>query len=186
MNSRRAISLAELLAVLSACTVVLTMSAALLHRAMRTQSDSRPHFAIERSSLRLSDHFRRDVHQAVAARTSTDTVGSDAFLRLEWPNDQVVAYSYDDGTVLRTLLRREETVSREEFEFPVGCKLEIRQADAPLRLVLAITSQVSETPTGDGTLPQKLVSTPVSLEAEAVVSRDWRFVREPARQEVSP
>lgn len=60
---RRGVSLIELLVVMSAATVILTLSTGLIHRIMHAQSKARGLAEIERTTLRLGNRFRRDVHR---------------------------------------------------------------------------------------------------------------------------
>src|SRR3972149_5845862 len=119
-RTRHAVSLIELMVVLSACTVILTMSAALVHRVMHAQSKTRAFFDIERSALRLSNQFRRDVHQATAALAGADNLGDGVFLRLELPDNRSVDYYDQEGDVVRILAHDGDALSREEFPFPPG------------------------------------------------------------------
>jgi hypothetical protein len=77
MPIRRGISLVELMLTLSACCVILTMSAALIHRALHAQSKSRRFFDGERNAQRLGESFRRDVHAATSAATGAEAGGGD-------------------------------------------------------------------------------------------------------------
>jgi hypothetical protein len=140
MKTRRAISLAELLVVMSTCSIILTMSASLIHRAMRAQSESRSFYHAERSALRLSRQIRHDVHLAKAVSIGSGDTGSDNLLRLEWADGRTVEYSYAEGEVLRLLSRPGGAVSREQFAFPAPVELSIRREVAPSRVVLTLTA----------------------------------------------
>ena len=82
MTHRRAASLAELLVIMSACTIILTTSVQLIHRAMHSQSASRVFFDCERSAQRLSQQFRSDVHEATSGKIKDGAAGLVAVLRL--------------------------------------------------------------------------------------------------------
>ena len=71
MTKRRGVTLTELLVVLSVCSVVMTISIALIQRAMHAERRSRTFFNLQRSSLRLADQFRADVRQASAIVDTT-------------------------------------------------------------------------------------------------------------------
>ena len=180
MKTRRGVSLIELLLIMSACTVVLTLTGVLLHRVMRIQMQSRVHVNVERSSMRLSEQFRRDIHQARAAITGNPDQDGNVFLRLESADDRVIAYSRDKGLVRRLESSSNQPTRREEFEFPAASVLRIEQQSAPQRLALTIILKpVDPAPAESKTLGgANLV--PVSLCAEAVVGRDLRFDATPA------
>ena len=94
MRSRRAVSLIELLAVLSGCSIVLGLTASLLHQTMRAQSHTRDFFDVERNAQRLARQFRSDVHAAAADSIEADLAdaGDGVLLQMELPDGQSVAY----------------------------------------------------------------------------------------------
>jgi hypothetical protein len=183
MKSRRAISLIELMVIMSASTVALTLTGALLHRAMRIQMHCRAHVDAERTALRLANQFRRDVHATRISDASNAGEGKDAFLRLEFTGDRTAEYSRVASTVVRLESGGGKPVWREEFAFPALTELTIEQENAPQRLILTIAAKPAETPPAD---VQPLASTytiPVSIHAEAVVGRNLRFGAAPTGQE---
>jgi hypothetical protein len=131
----------ELLVVMSACSVILTMSASLIHRAMRTQSESRAFYDAQRSALRLARQFRDDVHHATTASLNRGELGENVVLRLQFAGERTAEYGHADSEVLRNLSRRGGAISREEFAFPSPIKLDVRQEDSPPRIVLTITAE---------------------------------------------
>jgi hypothetical protein len=183
-RSRRAASLIELLVVMSACTVVLTLTGELLCRVMRIQIDSRAHVDVERNSLRLAEQFRRDVHHAQAAVTGQDELGDDVLLQLRFPGGRQAEYSRHSGTVLRRVSGNGSQVSREEFVFPATCDLVIQEAGAPPRLTLTITVGPNEARAGDNKPLARALAIPVSLQVESTLGRDLRFAIAPDQQEV--
>lgn len=184
-RSRHAVSLIELLVVMSALTVVLTMTSQLLCRVMRIQIESRAHVDVERSSLRLEEQFRRDVHAAQAAVTSQDELGKDVFLRLRFPSGRQAEYSRQGDTILRRLSGNGSQVAREEFVFPATCDLAIQQDGTPPRLTLTTTTGPNEARSGDDKPLNRALAIPVSLQVETVLGRDLRFATAPARQEAT-
>jgi hypothetical protein len=183
MNTRRAASLVELLVIMSACTVVLTLCGVLLERAMHIQMRSRARADVERSALRLSDQFRRDVHQARAAATGNADPGTGPFLQLQFVDDQTVEYSHLAGTVLRVLAKNGQPIWREEFVFAPDSELVIREQGSPPRLALTITAQPKDVPSPDIQQPVASAAIPVSFQVEAGLGRDWRFAAPSTRQE---
>lgn len=171
MKTRRGVSLVELLLVMSAATVILTMSAGLIHRIMHAQSKARSFVDVERTSLRLANVFRRDVHQAIDATAGDSDAGEGLFLRLKLPENQTIEYRRQPGAVLRLLLEDSRNVSREEFTFPPGIELTIRK-DQPRLVVLSIHSRPGEMPTDDGRSEPNAYAIPVNLQVQAALSRD--------------
>jgi hypothetical protein len=183
MNSRRAASIVELLVIMSACTVVLTLCGVLLQRAMHIQMRSRARADVERSALRLSDQFRRDVHQARAAQTGNADPGNGPFLQLQFVGEQTVEYSHLAGTVRRVLAKNGQPLSREEFVFTPDSEVVIREDGSPPRLLLTITAEPKEMPSRDIKQPVAAAAIPVSFQVEAALGRDWRFAAAATRQE---
>jgi hypothetical protein len=170
MNRRRAVSLVELLLTMSACTVILTMSTALIHRVLHAQSKTRAFVDCERAALRLSEQFRRDVHAARDATTADANLGEGVFLRLQFPTNQSVEYRHSQGAVLRVLLENGATPSREEFVFPANIELSVRQ-EPPGLVALSITSQPGKAAAEDGQPQSSAYAVTVSLQAEARLNR---------------
>jgi hypothetical protein len=171
---RRALSLIELMAGLSACSVILTTSAVLLHRVMRVESTSRAFADVERNAARLSRQFRQDVHRASAALVSPPKSKSVVALALELSNNQSLNYSITDGIITRIELQNGKITARDEFGFPENAQLAFEEQQSPKRIVLSLTTP-RETPTAAESNNQKLNivhSVPLSLRVEAVVDRD--------------
>jgi hypothetical protein len=172
VKSRRGVSLVELLGLMSSCTVILTMSAVLLHRTMRAQIDTRAFVDIERSSSRLSQQFRDDVHQATAATLGDAKLKENVFLQLQLPQETSVEYSRRDGAVSRNVSHSGKVMARDEFAFEQLDKVAIVEEGSPKRIVLTITNPLPE-PTADKREQLKsLKSVPVSLQVEAVMNRN--------------
>lgn len=170
MNRRRAISLIELLLTMSACSVILTMSATLIHRAMHAQSKARAIFDGERAALRLSEHFRRDVHAATAAETDGMSLGAGVVLRLTLPDRQTIEYRRAEGTVQRILIAGNATQAREEFKFPAGTLAVVHKV-SPSLLTLSITTPLEQPPARVGQPPAEVLAGPLSLQATARLNR---------------
>ncbi|HND56023.1 MAG TPA: hypothetical protein PLV92_26590 [Pirellulaceae bacterium] len=67
MKPRPGATLVELLIVMSACSVVLTTSAVLMHRVFRAHSQSQAFLASQRNGQRFAEQLRRDIHRATSA-----------------------------------------------------------------------------------------------------------------------
>ncbi len=185
IRSRRAASLIELLVVMTASTVVITLTSGLLCRVMRIQVESRTHVDLQRNSLRLSEQFRHDVNAANAAVTDQDVLNAGDFLQLRFPDNRQVEYSHHGGTVLRRLSGHGNQVAREEFVFPATCEVAIQEDGQPPRLTLTITTGPGEAHSGDDKPLNRALSIPVSLRVEATLGRDLRFATAPTRREAT-
>jgi hypothetical protein len=175
MKTRRAVSLVELLVVMTACSVVLTMSASLIHRIMHAQTKTREFFDVERSALRLSSQFRRDVH--AASNATPAEAGDGVFLRLQFADGQAVEYHRAKGQITRIKSLEGGTAAREEFKFPANVALKVEEEAEPRRLVLSLTANPIDTPDA-GTKPVwNAHAIPVSFRAAAVLGSERRLAR---------
>jgi hypothetical protein len=178
---RNGISLVELVVVMSAATVILTISAALLHRVMLAHSAARAFTDVERTSLRLANSFRSDVHQAVSATMFEPSPADGPFLRLELPSDQLssdqlssgkrLEYRYEQGAILRMALDGERTVAREVFDFRQEINV-AAQKDGPRLLTLSISARPPGATSEDGGSLSPAHAVPVRLQVEAALHRD--------------
>jgi type II secretory pathway component PulJ len=182
-HTRRGASLAELLVVMSACSVVLSLSSQILCRVMRTQIDSRAVEDVERSAARLSERFRADVHQAATAETAADTLSEGVFLRLALPAGRQVEYSRQAQCVLRRESGGGSPEWREEFQLPAACHVSIREENTPLRFVLTASTRPDEV-SAAGEKPVA-ATTSLYLQVEGRLGRDRRFAQDRAQREVT-
>ena len=173
MSARRGMSLVELLVVMSAATVILTMSAELIHRIMIANSKARSFADVERISMRLANTFRRDIHEANDASFG-DSAGTDGvLLRLAIQGNQTIEYRREQATVVRILLDTGKPVSRDEFALPPGIELAIRKDESRM-VILSIKSCPGELPVDDGGSQANAFAVPVNLQVEALLSRgNW-------------
>ena len=188
MRRRRGFSLIELIAVMSGCSVVLSMSAALLHRAMQTQAQTRYFFESERTALRLSGDFRRDVNRAVTAEAGDSSLADGVFLQLQLDEGQEVEYRRRSEAVVRTLSRAGEPVSREEYLLSSDMEIAVSEEASSRRILLSITTDPRRKfrrnlPTA--VAAASIREAPISLQVSAVVGRDRRFALAASGQEAS-
>ena len=171
IHSRHAWSLIEMMVVISGCTVILTTSAALIHRTMRARADSQSFLDVERNANRLSAQFRADVHQATAAAVG-DGSSDGVLLRLEFPEQQRVEYRAVVGSVVRTLSFDGRPKSRDHFAFDSASQIEVRELETPRRLVLTIASAVRDAQSPPPRRAAGYAATPVALRVEASMNRN--------------
>jgi len=180
IKTRRGVSLTELLVLMSACSMILTTSAALLHRAMRTQSQARSFYDVERSSARLARQFRDDVHQASSATTAGAELDENVLARLQRADGRTVEYRHDGTTVLRVLSRSEGNASREEFAFLRSIDVAVSEEGG--RVMLTIVGGEDESLAEDKRRLLATTAMPVSLHVEATLNRDLPFVSTPDQE----
>src|SRR5690349_13873210 len=130
MRTRRGASLVELLTVMSACTIILSMCGALIHRSMRSHADARAFFNVERAALRLSKQFRHDVHQAQGVSDS-GSASDDRLVQLKLSGGRTVEYRSGSQKVVRVLAHGGQTVSQDEFDFGTDVQAMLKQDDRP-------------------------------------------------------
>ncbi len=177
MTKRRGISLVELLLTLSACCVILTLSAGLIHRAMHAQSRARHIVDAERNAWRLSHAFRRDVHDAAKA-----TIGEqrgELLVRLEFAGGSTVEYRQASGRVERLLQVSDGVQSRESFVFPAEASIAVTQPSDRL-LTLSVETPLPTNPTADTT--PALFVTPVTLHVQAAIGRNAALANVSAKE----
>jgi hypothetical protein len=185
MTQRRGVSLVELLLTMSACSVILTMSAALIHRVMHTQSKIRACGDVERSALRLSNAFRGDVRRATQAVTETANLEEQTLLRLQFTSGEFIDYRHSEGTVTRVHTKSGEPTALEAFPFPPDIDVAVRPA-GPHRLQLTITSRPLEAGSVKGEMQSAAFAVRVALHVEATLSRDSSREQPEPGQEESP
>lgn len=166
MKPRQGASLVELLLVMSSCTVILTMSAGLIHRLLHAQSRTRAFVDGERSALRLASQFRRDVHEATSAVTDAEQLNTGELLRLTEPAEQTVVYLGQQGAIVRLLTEGGRSVAREEYRFAGEFRPEIRRETQGL-ITLTLASPPEQTIPVEGVRRKSTEAPPVSLQIAA-------------------
>jgi hypothetical protein len=185
MKARSAISLGELLVVMSLCSVVLTMSMQIIQRAMQAHLRAKEYLSIERNVLRLSRQFRCDVHEATEASLISENpdtgLAGEAVVSLPSRDGNVIQYRRTARGILRVVLSGEEVAAREEFRLPPSCDLRLEEAPTPRRLVLSITSGPTTVPRDEGPAFDAH-AIPLQFHAEAVLGRNGGLDRLPAEE----
>lgn len=185
MKNRVAMSLLELLVIMSAATVVLTLTGVLMQRAMREQMLSRGRADAANASLRLADQFRRDVRNAREAFLDQSHRQGGDFLKLLDLEGQTVTYARKNGSVLRLETGGSFPERREEYTFSPGIELKIKRLESPPRLSLAIQLLPTSSP---GSREQSVGANPVpvSMHVEPVIGHNARFPMVAVSTEVKP
>lgn len=167
MSRRHGISLIELLVTMSACTVILTMSAMLIHRIMHVQSRSQKFLHVERHAFRLSQSLRADGQRPAKLSTPPLPLAANALLRWEPLHGQAIEYRATAGNIQRVVLEGERVVAREDFVFPASTQF---SATIENERLLVVKSAPAEQP--NDVLKQQelpLYRTPLRLQIEVAL-----------------
>lgn len=115
---RRGASLLELLATMTAASIVMATAVGLVHRSYALETRSRHAGADERTALRLARLFRADVHTAGTARCAA---GADVawLIVLDGPST-TVTYTATATGLARITAPTDGPPTREDFEFSRG------------------------------------------------------------------
>lgn len=185
MRTRRGISMVELLAVLSGCSVILTTSGMLIHRAMHAQSQTRHYFDVERAAWRLSDQFRRDVHQALSATSGEAEADENVLLQLDLGDGESISYQRSKERVTRILSRNSRVAVTEDYLLTFDMEVKVSEESSPTGYVLTVEGNVRESSPGVRRRPASIREAPLSLRVEAVLNRDRRFAEAHSPEESS-
>ena len=187
MTRRWGISLVELLAVLTGCSIVLGLTAALLHQTMRSQTQTRRFFETERTAERLAQHFRSDVHAAAGIAIGDATSGADdrLLLSLQRADGVDVEYRRAGKLIVRTSKTVEADIAtRETYALSEAMRVELREQATPAGWALIITTP---RPAIDGpTRTADIGHSPVWLHVVAVAGHDFRHRDAANGEEVAP
>ena len=134
-DPRRGISLIELLAAMTAASVVMATAVGLVHRSFSLESRSRQVLGDERTAVRLARQFRADVHAATNVRCKT----ADAVIVVIDAADESVTYRHTSTGLARLVEQAAGEVSREEYRFsrPVTWNAECQERLVSLRGIAA-------------------------------------------------
>jgi hypothetical protein len=185
MKNRTAMSLVELLVIMSAATVVLTLTGVLMQRAMHEQMLSRARVDAQNTSLRFADQLRRDVRDAREILLDQSQTQSGDFLKVMIAEGRTVSYSRKSGSVLRRETGGTLPQRHEEYMFSPGSELKINRLESPPRLSLTIQLRPNPSPVSR---EQSIGANPIpiSLRVEPVIGHNARFPAVAVSTEVKP
>ena len=141
IHDRKAVSLFELLIVMSISVVVLSAAMATLHRVFQADRRAREDFELQRAVERLSQQLRSDVHRAIDAQVTidpTDAKRDSLRLTLTDRRGQSVEYAVRDHLVQRTEPITDTSYRYEEFELPSSCRIACATENAPRRVTMCV------------------------------------------------
>lgn len=183
MKMHRGISLVELLVVMSACTLILTLTAGLMHRVMHAQSRTRSFVEHERVALRLAYVFRGDVHQARGVVTDVAMLAEGELVRLNVA-EQTITYVAQPEKVVRLVAASEKPLGREEFRIGHESQAKIRRE--PGVVILSVEAIPDEATRVQAASRKFAWVPPLSLEIAALPGRDLPKNATAAPQEANP
>ena len=135
--NRRGASLVELLAVITATSVVLTIGAGLIHRALGLQAASRHHLEHDRTALALGRRFRADVH---AARALDGTAAGQRLLRITTARGEAIDYLATPAGLRRLATADGSRATREDYRLGAGTVWRVEAEGALVRLTATGTA----------------------------------------------
>jgi len=183
-QSRRGVSLAELLLLLSIIMVLISLSAKLIHRVMWAHSKSVAFQRSEQSAWRLASQFRRDVHAADAAVVGAESEQNQ--VTLTNAGQRHIEYRVTGRSVIRTLAEGEKPVSREAFNFPSELVLHVEKLDSPERVLFVLESTSHTVPGPDQRPLRSVERVPLAMRLEACLGRAPEQAMTPAAKEGAP
>ena len=158
-DPRRGISLIELLAAMTAASVVMATAVGLVHRSFSLESRSRQVLGDERTAVRLARQFRADVHAAVGVRCAAGQAADGVIVVID-AADGYVTYRHTATGLGRVAEQATGEVAREEFRFsrPVTWTADCQERLVSLRGIAA---------GGSTRLPRLLVDVMVAVPRSA-------------------
>jgi prepilin-type N-terminal cleavage/methylation domain-containing protein len=113
---RRGMSLLELLAAMTAASVVTATAAGLVHRSFAFESRSRQVLGDEQTALRLARQFRADVHAARAVQPEPAAAAGHVLVVLDGPAGRITYRPTGTG-LERVVGPADGAVARENYRF---------------------------------------------------------------------
>jgi hypothetical protein len=142
VRTRRGVSLVEILIVMSAITVVISLSGKIMHQMMHAHSRAQRMMQGERTALRLSAQLRRDVHRAEEVQIAGEVPQQTITLR--GPELGEVQYRAEGETVLRSGGKPGAMAARESFVFPGRIHVAWEQLAGPARLRVQVQPPIDD------------------------------------------
>lgn len=174
-RTRAAVSLTELLVVMTVASVIVGLSGMMIHRLLAAEHEATRTARFATSVARLSRAFRADVHAARDVELREPNDAQPATLVAQQGDGHEVRYELQAHRASRIETREGNQVHRDDFYFPPGSQLRFeRGAEGSLvRLELELAGHRRDS---KDDAPRR------KLAIEAALARDHRF--EPApRQE---
>ncbi len=145
MKKRNGYSLAEMLVVITVASVLLSITAQLVSRAMRVDAAWREQGDVARSMSRLARDVRNDVHQARNVAGTQDPLT----LEITCADGVKVSYTVAVHEIIRSSQHDEEQLEREYYKISADQQVVLKSLSDSPRIELQVTEQVKlagETP----------------------------------------
>jgi hypothetical protein len=174
MKRRSAFTLVELITALGGVTMLLSLTAVLLTRAMQSQAETRHYFDAQRHALALSEQFRQDVHRAISAELDRSKLKEGELIRLIQADGNTVTYRQSDHGIARVMAADGKPAGREDYDLGGAVEAAVDQDGTPPRVVLSITAPDQKPPTPNDPA-SRLREKPALLHVEAALGADRRY-----------
>jgi Tfp pilus assembly protein FimT len=144
--SRSGTTLIELLVLIAATSVILSLATAAFVTLFRSERQIRDDTAQAQTLARLSSRWRADVHAAVSAKV-------DKACELTWPDGRTVHYAFEAPRISREVRRGQKVEHRDSFTLPSRSQAQFSQAAEATWTVVRLSIRPA-------VLPDKAYATP--------------------------
>lgn len=170
-SHRRGVSLVELLVVLSTWSILITISATLLHRVMQSHTESRQFAQHQRTATALSRQFRADIHAATTAETDEEGF----LVTLEMTDGSQIDYVTTQTGVMRYHTRTSRSDQTETYPFPKLTAWQVNlKSDGANGKYVVLQSSPSSQQTLAERMPTRHVGPPVRVRVVARLAQEAR------------
>jgi len=163
IDSRRGITIIEVLVVITGVAMMLGICAITLQLLMQLNADGQRRLSAAVALERLSRQLRDDVHACRAARLAADleAPAKPPGLRLVIEPDHSVTYQIGDGSIVRDESRSGKAVRHESYSLRRGQAARFEErAEAAHRLVALVVTHVAGKSRTDPPRPLEVVALP--------------------------
>jgi hypothetical protein len=164
----------ELITALGGVTMLLSLTAVLLTRAMQSQAETRRYFDAQRHAIALSKQFRDDVHRATAAELDQSKLNDGELIRFTQAESRAVTYCHSDHGIARVIAADGKPAGREDYDLGGAIKAAVIQEGTPSRVVFSIVAP-DEKPLLPNEPAARIREKPALLEVEATLGVDRRY-----------
>jgi prepilin-type N-terminal cleavage/methylation domain-containing protein len=118
MHNRRGVSLIEVMVAISVGGVMLSIGVMTLRVLLRTERTGARHLLQSTTRARVSELFRRDLHEAVAAQPFAPAGDEPSRFELTFPDGRQTVYQFADGHLQRLESEAGKLAHRDDFLLP--------------------------------------------------------------------
>jgi prepilin-type N-terminal cleavage/methylation domain-containing protein len=173
-HTRRAVTLVEIMVVLSVASVVMGVAITMLHLLLRSERDHARAIRTTITLSRLTETFRADSHASETPTRVVSDAGAEGLI-LAGASGREVAYSAKEHVIQRVESASGVEEHRDLFHFPPGSKIRFELEESPpiARVVIDVASPRPESNPEQSSRGARRRT----FSIEAVVGRDQRFAR---------